>query len=459
MVRKVIIVFLLTLVFIHSKSQNIINQQVYVKRCASPQVDLKYEEAFQQMVQKYQQFSNGKTTSTIYNIPVIFHVLHSGTAVNTASATSGRNLSAAQINSQLAILNADYRKLNTDLNTYVTQSSFLNVSADVQINFCMAKVDPNGIELVEPGIDRIKVSTMGWISLPYPRYYIESNVKPASSWDPTKYFNVWILEFGGADVGTLGYAQFPTIPSSNLSPVSDMYGIASGAANTDGVVIDYKFIGDTGTALGNVGTPFAGYDKGRTLTHEVGHWLGLWHIWGDDNGACSPGTDFVSDTPNQGGENYTCPTPNGTILVDACSPSGVMYQNYMDYSDDKCLVMFTEGQKSRMQTVMANCPRRKSLTTSTVCTVAGIHEYSNNIEVEIYPNPTDGELNISISSLDIQDFSISIINTLGQTVKDVKHVQSNGGKLKIDLSEMNSGVYFISIKTKFGSKVKRIVLQ
>jgi hypothetical protein len=441
------------LIFCSALSQNSNGQQVPIRKCGSPKVNPSYEEAFQGMLQKHQQFANARTASVVYNIPIIFHVLHSGVAVNSISATTGRNLNAAQINSQINILNADYRKLNSDFSTYVKQSSFVAASADIEVNFCAVKVSPTGAVLAEPGIDRIAVSTKSWTALPYSMSYIESTVKPGSSWDPTKYFNVWILEFGGADVGTLGYAQFPTIPSGT-SPVTDMVG-QGGAANTDGVVIDYHYIGNTGT----VSSP---YNKGRTLTHESGHWMGLWHIWGDENN-CT-GSDYVADTPNQQGENYTCPSTNGAVVTDGCATTspGAMYQNYMDYSDDKCMVMFTAGQKARMQAVMANCVRRLSLNTSTVCTVSsvtGIEENVSNIEMNVYPNPTNGELFVDINLLDVQDFTISIINTLGQTVKEVKQIQSNGGKIKIDLSDKNTGIYFVTIKSKYGSKIKRIILQ
>lgn len=442
---------LVALIFSTTKAQT--NQ----RKCGSPKVNPDYEAAFQQMVQKHQQFSNNKKTNTVYNIPVIFHILHSGVAVNSISATTGRNLNAAQINSQIAVLNADYRKLNTDFSTYVTQTAFVNASADIEINFCAAKVGPTGTVLAEPGIDRINVSTKGWTALPYDMTYIESTVKPGSSWDPTKYFNVWVLEFGGADLGTLGYAQFPTIPSGT-NPVTDMVGFG-GAANTDGVVLDYQYVGNTGTALNANSAP---YNKGRTLTHESGHWLGLWHINGDAN--C--GNDYVTDTPAQSNLSSTCPNTNGAVVNSGCSaspnPPGRMYQNYMDYSDDKCMVMFSAGQKARMQAVMASCVRRTSLTTSTVCALpssTGIAENVSNIEVEVYPNPTDGELFIDVNLLDVQDFTISVVNTLGQTVKEIKQVQSNGGKIKIDLSDKNTGIYFVTIKSKSGSKVKRIVLQ
>ncbi len=444
-----------SIMFFGALAQNTNTSETPVRKCGSPKVNPTYEEAFQNMLQKHEQFANGKKASVVYNIPVIFHILHSGVAVNSSSATSGRNLNAAQINSQIAILNADYRKLNSDFSTHVTQSAFVNAAADVEINFCAAKVGPTGTVLTEPGIDRINVTTKGWSALPYSMSYIQSTVKPGSSWDPTKYYNVWVLEFGGADAGTLGYAQFPTIPSGT-NPITDMVG-AGGAANTDGVVLDYHYVGNTGTALATASAP---YNKGRTLTHETGHWLGLWHIWGDDGTSCA-GTDYVADTPNQSDENYTCPTTNGSVRTDACSSSspGVMYQNYMDYSDDRCMVMFTAGQKARMQAVMANCARRLSLNTSTVCSTVGVEENMSNVNMEVYPNPTNGEVYVDITTLDVQDFTISVVNTLGQTVKEVKQVQSNGGKIKIDLSDKNTGVYFVTVKSKSGSKVKRIVLQ
>ncbi len=432
-------------------AQNTGLQNLPADRCGSPKVNEAYEAAFQKMLEKDQQFANGKKTSVVYNIPVIFHILHSGVSVNSTSATTGRNLNAVQINSQITILNEDFRKLNSNFATTVTQSAFVSAAADCEINFCAAKVDPTGAVLTEPGIERINVSSKGWSALPYAMSYIESTVKPNSSWDPTKYLNIWILEFGGADLGTLGYAQFPTLPNSTLTPVSDMYG-AGGAANTDGVVFDYKYVGNTGTAT-------SPYNKGRTATHEIGHWLGLWHI----NGDVSCGNDYCADTPAQSSLTGGCPSTTGGTSSAGCSaspnPPGKMYQNYMDYSDDRCMSMFTNNQKARIQAVMANCVRRNSLTTSTVCSVAGVEENVSNIEVAVYPNPTNGELFVDVNLLGTQDFTISVINTLGQTVKEVKQLQSNGGKIKIDLSDKNTGIYFVTVKSKSGSKVKRVVLQ
>jgi hypothetical protein len=391
-----------------------------------------FETWIQKEIEKNEQFANGKKAVVVYNIPIIFHIIHTGQTVGT-----GRNISLTQINSQITRLNEDYRKLNADRTTYLTQPSFTAIASDMEINFCAAKVSPTGASLAEAGVDRILASSKGWTNPPYSgmsNTYLEGTIKPASIWDPTKYFNVWVAEFND---GVLGYAQFPVLTGGN--------------ANTDGVVLDYKYTGVS--SAGGV------YNLGRTLTHEAGHWLGLFHIWGDDGGACS-GTDNITDTPNQAGENYTCPAA-GSVKTDGCTAAspGVLYQNYMDYSDDKCMVMFTAGQKVRMQYVMANCIRRKSLNTSYVCSSVGINETVSNLEISLFPNPSNGELNVTVDLLNSEDFTISVINTLGQVVKEVNQLHSNGGTVKLDLSSNSNGVYYVTVKTKSGSKTKRFILQ
>lgn len=417
------------------------------RKCGTIQQNVTQHEAFEQWINttiaKDKQFANAKKAAAVYNIPIVFHIIHSGTS------TPARNISQAQVNSQILILNNDYRKLNADFSTNVTQPAFVSAAADVQINFCAASVDPSGTVLAEPGIDRINVVAKGWSSLPYSMSYIESTVKPGTIWDPTKYYNVWVLQFGGSDAGTLGYAQFPTIPSGT-SPVTDMVG-QGGAANTDGVVVDYRYVGNTGAAT-------APYNKGRTLTHETGHWLGLWHIWGDDND-CS-GTDYVADTPNQQVENSSCPSTNGAVKTDACATTapGFNYQNYMDYSDDRCMGMFTNGQKDRMQAVMANCIRRKTLNNAVACVSVGMKEEQAGTTVGIFPNPTTGEVNIRVELTDAHEFTVSVLNTLGQSVKEISQPASNGADVRLDLSGQPQGVYFVTVKSQAGSVTKRVIL-
>ncbi len=266
---------------------------------------------------------SGNTAQAIVTVPVVFHVVY---------ANSAQNISDAQCQYQLDQLNADYARLNSDAGN--TPSVWQSVAANTQVQFCLAVRDPNGVATT--GVVHKSTTTSSFSS--------NDKVKSASTggdnaWDATKYLNIWSCNLGG---GLLGYAQFP-----------------GGPAATDGVVFLYSSLG----SIAHHGTA-APYDLGRTATHEIGHWLNLYHIWGDDGGSCS-GTDNVGDTPNQGSENYGCPTFPHT---DACSSgNGVMFMNYMDYTDDGCMNMFTAGQTSRMQALFATGGARVSILSSQGC--------------------------------------------------------------------------------------------
>lgn len=280
---------------------------------------------------------------SVLTIPIIFHIIHNGDAEG-----NGENITQAQVNSQIEVLNEDFRKLfgTTGYNTNP-------VGADCEIEFCPAVVDPSGTILAQPGIDRVNLGQVDW-----EQSAINSTVKPQTIWDPTRYCNVWTVRFGGGSTNLLGYAQFPS--SSGLQGLNG----GSGTANTDGVVIRYNSCG----RIGNVSAP---YNKGRTLTHELGHWLGLRHIWGDQ----SCGNDYCNDTPTSDGSNYGCPTGQNT-----CPDAGIdMVENYMDYTNDACMNIFTNDQKTRMMTVMSVSPRRASLTSSNVCTVPFTFSYTGRV--------------------------------------------------------------------------------
>ena len=420
--------------------------------CATPHYDATkhaaYEEWISSVLQKENQFANLKKASVVYVIPVVFHIIHSGQSVGTSY-----NITQAQITSQINTLNLDYRKLNPDFSTTVTQPAFVSAAADCEINFCLATRDPSGNILSEPGIERINTVAKGWTAPPYaglnePGGYIDNTIKTGSIWDPTKYYNIWVLAMND---GVLGYAQFPTVPSVVTPNIGDMFGMG-GPANTDGVVLDYM-------AVGSIGTAAAPYNKGRTATHETGHWLGLYHPNGDSN--C--GNDFCNDTPTLSSLTAGCPSLTGGTAVSGCTaspnPPGKMYQDFMDYSDDKCLTMFTNNQKARIQACMQNCTRRTSLATSTVCAATGINESVSNVNVTIYPNPSNGEIFVNVDVLSPQDIIISVVNTLGQTIKEIRQNQSNGGTIRIDLSDKTAGVYFVTLKYKTGSYSKRLILQ
>lgn len=267
--------------------------------------------------------ASAASTPTV--IPVVVHVVY-------ANAT--QSISLAQATSQVQVLNDDFAKLNTDASK-VTQPTFSTVASGANIRFCLAQRDPNG----NPTTGVVYKST-GVSS-----FSTNDAVKSSASggddpWDVTKYVNIWVCNLGG---GILGYGEFPT---GSLS-------------NTWGLVLHYQATGIGGTAQ-------SPYNLGRTGTHEFGHCFNLFHIWGDDNGACS-GSDQCADTPNQANMHYGCYTA-GSIQTDACSPSspGTMWMNYMDYSDDACLYMFTAGQVARMEAVVSN-PPWNVLATSNAC--------------------------------------------------------------------------------------------
>lgn len=299
---------------------------------------------------------NQRTTGVVYKIPVIVHVVHNGESIGT-----GSNINAAQVYSQIEVINEDFRKLNTDLNQ--TRAVFLNLAGDAEIEFVLATEDPNGNPLPEPGIHRYEFNGSNFTIS-----QIEELIKPATSWNPSRYANFWTVESIVSSLGdVLGYAQFPKPIVSGLP--------SSGTDNiTDGVVMGHRFFGSSDKfPQGNLGAP---YDLGRTTTHEIGHWLGLRHIWGD--GPCGA-SDFVNDTPDQESQYGGCPADTAT----SCG-SLDMHENFMDYSNDACLTLFTEGQVERMRTVMELDDRRQGLANSTVAVTETLPNTPFNAPVYSY---------------------------------------------------------------------------
>ena len=244
--------------------------------------------------------------ASILHIPVLFHVIHNGDAYGV-----NENITDEQILSQIDALNRDFRKHNFD--TSKVPAEFMSLLGDMQIEFCLARFDTVGG--ITSGIIRQNLGVPAW-----DRPQIEGIMKPTTIWDPNQYFNIWTCQFTGSLDLVLGYAQFPGLYKY-----------------TDGVVLRYDCVGTTG----NIRT---GNELGRVATHEAGHWIGLYHTWGDDNGMpdeCA-GSDSVADTPNERVEYYGRPSFPQT----SCG-SHDMFMNYMDYVDDSAKFMFTAGQVAR----------------------------------------------------------------------------------------------------------------
>lgn len=301
---------------------------------------------------------DGQNTNAVVTIPVVFHIIHNGDAIG-----ENENISEAQVLSQITTLNQDYRRA-------AGTPGFNDnpIGEDMEIEFCLAQRTPNG--LPSNGIMRYNIGDEdGWV-----QEEVEL-VKPQTQWDPTKYLNIWVFEDIFTPGGYLaGYAQFPA--QSTLLGFEGQ----SFTPNTDGVAIGARFIGSVD--LNPEGLHDDVRNMGRTATHEIGHFFGLRHIWGDSN-SCDTATDYCDDTPtalyaNEGCDigNDSCPDNDGLDMI----------ENYMDYTDDLCLNTFTQDQKVRMQAVLTNSPRRKTLPTSNGCTLGTA---SLNNDGAIYLKPFD----------------------------------------------------------------------
>jgi hypothetical protein len=275
-----------------------------------------------------------KKTGTIITIPVVVHVLYENTT---------ENISDAQVISQIEVLNEDYRKLNSD--TGNVPAEFKSVAADVEVEFCLAVRDPDGI--ATNGITRTSTTVTNFAS---------GNPKSTSAggkdaWPNGDYLNFWVCDLGS---GLLGYA---TPPGANPSQ--------------DGVVCGYQYVGKPPA------NTFSGpFNKGRTATHEVGHYLGLAHTFqsgcsGTSASNCATSGDDICDTPPTASSNYGCPSMTQNTCTETPVDQNDQHMNYMDYVDDGCMNLFTDDQKSRMRSVLNST--RAGLNNSLGCTpVSGL---------------------------------------------------------------------------------------
>lgn len=260
-------------------------------------------------------------------IPVVIHVIHRGGA---------ENISDRQVKSQIDVLNKDFRKTNPDAAN--VPAPFQPLASDAMVEFALATLDPAG----QPtdGITRTPTTVA--------RFGADNEMKFTASgghdaWDTTRYLNIWVCpELIDRGRQLLGYAQFP-----------------GGLPATDGVAIIHNAFGTTGTAS-------APFNLGRTATHEVGHWLDLYHIWGDAVGCNTD--DKVADTPVQDRENFGSPTFPKVSCQNG--PNGDMFMNYMDYVDDKAMFMFTAGQVMRIQATLSG--PRSTIGMPAVAALAGV---------------------------------------------------------------------------------------
>jgi PKD repeat protein len=311
--------------------------QNYLQQLQKSSLTVDPQQQFDNLVADYTA-QNPTGEKAVRIIPVVFHIIHEG---------GEENISKAQILDQMRILNEDFRRLNAD--TTDTPAPFKTVAADCNIQFSLANKDPQGN--CTDGIVRVFSSTTNNAG-------DENGVKGVSYWPRNQYLNVWVVKSisGGGNGGiVLGYAQLPFF----------------GGAATDGIVLRHDYTGSIGTATSPAG---GSNGMGRTATHEVGHWLGLRHIWGD----ATCGSDGVSDTPVHTTANGGCPTfPKNNTCTNP-GPNGEMFTNYMDYTNGGCQNIFTLGQKSIMDATLTSITVRKNLIQTANLNLTGVNNNPPN---------------------------------------------------------------------------------
>jgi len=412
-------------------------------------------------------------------IPVIIHVIHGGVPVGTYP-----NLLQGQLNSQIQVLNDDYAGVgyNSTLypvnafttfatNTIIAASSIDGLGrikiANTGITFCLALKDSLGNTLLEPGIDRVDYNTLpaltgtftsknpansAYSNVPKFQAFMDNYIKPNTTWNCSKYFNIWVTDASSA-IAILAYSTFP--PASTLPGISS----GMGTRTTDGLWVKGRYFGSSVIFPG--GTYLAPWDLGRSCTHETGHWLGLTH-----SSSCPASSDWCDDTPGTGGISTipTC-TTSYPFNVGSCtsypsnSPDGEMFMNFMGYSDDCAMYMFTQDQANRMNVARANSPYRKLLGTHGLCptscalSVKGISKQDN---FSIYPNPANDHVILNFTT-HTQNLKVVVTDALGKVV----HEKNSSGdpELKINTSSFSKGLYFVSVSGDGFKELKKLIIE
>jgi hypothetical protein len=336
-------------------------------------------------------------------VPVVVHVVYNSNA---------ENVSDDQIKSQIEALNDDFNKTNADFAK--VPEAFKSLAGESKIKFVLAKSDPDG--RATTGIIRKQSNTKMWTDDDHIKFdaYGGSN-----AWDADSYLNIWTGNMVG---GLLGYATFP-----------------GGPADKDGVVIRSDVFG----TRGKVTAPF---NKGRTATHEVGHWLNLKHLWGD----ITCGDDEVFDTPVQRSHNTGCPSFPRINAGCANGANGDMFMNFMDFTNDECMGLYTIGQAFMMRSMFEEgMPREKILKSK------GLNEPWNASapvtatapapgKMVLFPNPVSSST-ITVEAQDELNWvgqEYRIFNTAGQAIQSGKMTQS---KQIVNISRLSAGIYYFKV--------------
>lgn len=351
---------------------------------------LKQQEEFpQEQAEQLDQFEKGQ----LVTIPVVVHILWN---------TPEQNLSDEDVITQIDVLNKDFRALNDEVPNIPLL--FQPLIADVEMEFCLATKDPNG--QVTTGITRKFTNNDVGIGGTSAIHY--SGLGGVDAWDPSRYLNIWVAKFAG---GVSGTSSFP----------------GQGPPEEDGVEINYQFFGTISSEMP--------YHLGRTLTHEVGHYFNLEHPWGPNVTDCC-GNDFVADTP-EACEIYLGQCPAHPV-VSCFEPD--LFMNYMFYTDDACMGMFTLGQKARMLAALTTF--RAGLINAGNCATS-TNERLGSESIVVFPNPAQDYLNFELDMQGEEFESAAIVDDYGRTVLSFEPVR---GSNKVQFEDLPAGSYVLLLK-------------
>ncbi len=366
---------------------------------------------------------------TVYRIPVVVHVVHN-TASNAVGGAGNVNISDEQIISQIQVLNEDYRR-KPGTNGFNTSP----IGADTRIEFFLAPADPNGQP--SSGITRHYYPQKTSFNV----FNDDVLLSQIAYWPSNRYLNIWVTRLETY----IGYTQFPTIADTlqGLPGVSNEF--------TDGSIIDYQYFGkQTGTVNSS-----SLYALGRTATHEIGHWLGLIHTWGDGSGCAD---DYVADTPLT--EDRSDPQPLTTCrqTFSTCvngQQTRDLIENYMNYWPDACMNLFTAGQVARMRAVLTLSPRRAQLIKSVLSPLVE----TETLTVTVYPNPTTSDPSVDVQLKGFQSFSVDVFDMTGRQVRTSTYTDSPSTRATLPVSGLATGVYIVRVKTGSEMVSKRLLVQ
>ena len=387
---------------------------------------LKLNEKIEDLIrQRTEEPEKARVGEVVYRIPVVVHVVHTNSSGFVGGANNS-NISDEQIASQIRVLNEDYRRM-ADTRGFNTNP----IGADTGIEFFLARSDPDGLQTT--GITRYYTQKTGF------NIYDGSSgddvqLSKIAYWPSDKYLNIWVTTLRN---DYLGYAQFPEAEGiDGLSSLENEL--------TDGVIIDYRYFGSD---IGAVTSPT--YRYGRTTTHEVGHWLGLFHTWGD--AVC--GTDFCNDTPPTESANQT------TACVDrfsTCNGTRTRNQieNYLDYTPDACMNLFTKDQRTRMRAVIEASPRRQRVVRS-----ADPLPQTESLTVNVFPNPAQRQSTLEVLFTGFQSFQVDITDLSGRIIRTQNYTDYPSYSISLPLDTLVRGIYFVKVHTDKETASRRLLIR